>query len=215
MAATNKKSANYIQNWRRCRRYIAIEHNQQVSKWFRVGTSSARTNLANSIRIYAKDTAPQMQAKMAFFKQYIDVENLLALPLIWQTNLMPGIPQLAIIFKPVEKKNYSRYTLHIPHYNGNRSPNITSHTNGNFWGIYKLKDGSKLNAYGSSETEVSRTIREMMRYVGKKWLPDTKKIATGYMPHEPFKRIKLKPIRADYFPEGRKNNPYSEWSYYF
>lgn len=213
-----KKKASNFANWKVSQKYIRIDHNKQVVNWLRGNATTARINLRNSLLIYAKDTASQCLVKMQYFKDYIEplTRKPLALPLAVQTRVLPNRAQLAIIYKPSDPKSKTGYyTLHIPHYDGSRNPIFTAYTKGNFWGKYKLKDGSPLQAYASSKTEVERVIREMMRYVSKKMLLSSKKIATGFMPHEPFNTLKVKPIRADFYPDGHRENSQPKWRKYY
>lgn len=214
-ARSNRKSGRNFQNWKLSQKYIKRLHNQAVVAHFRTGDAPARLNTRNSLLIYPKDTVAQCQIKMQCFKDYIErstPQDLIAFPLSWSTKLHPEIPQLAIIYTSPDPKNRSTYSLHIPHYNGSRNPRFKPHTKGNWWGIYKLRDGSRLTAYCYSKAEVERVIREMMRYVEKRYLPDSKKIPTGYMPHKPFKTIDVRPVRAQYYSKGKKNNRYPDWT---
>ena len=214
----DKKSASNPQNWKIAQRYIRIEHNQTVVKWFRVSNSIARTNLRNSLLIYNKDTASQMLVKMQFFAQYIQKtdDELLSLPLQFKTRVLPNIPQLAIIFRPTDKKiRTGNYTLHIPHYNGSKTPSISGHTKGNHWAKFTCKDGAGVMCYASSKATAIKIVTEMNRYVSRRYKSDQLKPSTGYMEHEPNKKVKVKPIRADYYKDGKKNNPVPDWKYYF
>ena len=212
------KAASSFQNWKISQKYIRIGHNREVELWFREAGSAARFNLRHSLKIYPKDTAAQCQAKMTYFKNYVDFvsREVLSLPLAMQTKTLTNRPQLAIVFRSTEPKSRSgNYTLHIPHYNGDRTPRITAHTKGNYWAIYRLKDGSPLKAYCSTATEAERTVREMIKLVNKRYLPDTKQIATGEIAHKPFKKLRVRPVRADYYPEGHHQGSVPKWRYYF
>jgi hypothetical protein len=214
----DKKSYKNPQNWRRTQRYIRIEHNKQVVKWFRVTDSEARSNLKNSLLLYPKDSASQCLVKMAFFKQYVDFADreALTLPLAIQTRVLPERAQLAVVFRPVDPKVRSgNYTLHIPHYNGNRSPSFSAHTKGNSWGKTTLKDGSSIMVYCSTKSEAEKTVKQLARYVETRYLPSPVLVATGEMPHKPFKVLRVSPHRADYYPEGRKNSHAPAWRHYF
>lgn len=213
----DKRNYSNFQNWRVTQRYIRIEHNKIVRNWFLDGGSSNRQNLRNSLLAYKKDTANQILVKIQFFHHYIRNEEMpLTLPLQYNTRVLPNISQLAIIFRPTSKKSESgNYTLHIPHYNGNKSPNISGHTKGNYWAKYTCKDGASILVYCQTEAEAVKIAKQMNKYVDSKYKADLIKPATGYMAHEPNKIVKVKPIRADYYKEGKKERVTPDWRYYF
>ncbi len=106
MANTNRKKATNAQNWKITQRYLRIEHNKIVNAWFRnASTGTTRASLRNSMLIYKKDSAIQVTAKMQFFANYINkkTDDILTLPLQYQTRPLPGVPQLAIIYRPTAK----------------------------------------------------------------------------------------------------------------
>ena len=217
MSTVNKKRnySNYS-NWRVTQRYIRIEHNKFIVKWFRDTGSRTRQNLRNSLLIYKKDTANQILVKIQFFNQYIDRQEAVTLPLQYNTRVLPNISQLAVIFRPTSKESKSgNYTLHIPHYSGSKTPNISVHTKGNHWAKHTCKDGASILVYCKTEAEAVKIANQMNRYVDSKYKSSSSKPATGYMAHEPNKVVKVKPIRADYYKEGKKNQIIPDWRYYF
>ena len=184
--------------------------------WFRDLTTKSRINLRNSLLIYKKDTASQMLTKIQFFKNYVQSNETLSLPLQFNTRVLPTIPQLAIIFRATSKTNKSgNYTLHIPHYSGNKTPRISSHTKGNYWAKYTCRDNSSILVYCNTKAEAIKIAKQMNHYVERKYKSAQLNPSTGYMEHEPNKIVKVKPVRADYFPTGKQNNPYPEWRYNF
>ena len=217
--ATAKEKRNYrnFENWRVTQRYIRIEHNKTIVSWFRESGSEARQNLRNSLLIYSKDTANQILVKIQFFNQYVNRQQFtVSLPLQYNTRVLPNIPQLAVIFRPTSKSNKSgNYTLHIPHYNGNKSPKISTHTKGNYWAKYTCKDGAPIMVYCSSKAGAVQLAREMNKYVESKYRSDELEPATGYMAHKPNKIVKVKPVRADYYKQGKKNHITPTWRYYY
>ena len=155
---------------------------------------------------------------MQFFNTYIRElgSEAISFPLQFTTKKLPNVPQLAVVYRPTSNKNQSgNYTLHIPHYTGNKSPNISPHTKGNHWAKYTCKDGASILVYCSSKAEAIRVARELNRYVKPKFKSSEKNPSTGYMEHEPNKVVKVKPVRADYYREGKKFNPHPDWRYYF
>ena len=219
MANTNRKKATSAQNWKITQRYLRIEHNKIVTAWFRdAGTGTTRASLRNSILIYQKDSAIQVTAKMQFFANYINkkTDDILTLPLQYQTRPLPGVPQLAIIYRPTAKSSKSgNYTLHIPHYNGSRTLNITPHRKGNHWAKFTCQDKSSILVYCSSKAEAVRVATELNRYVDKKYKSEQIKPSTGYMEHKPNKIIKVAPLRADFYQTGKANQTAPNWKYYF
>lgn len=134
----------------------------------------------------------------------------------FNTRVLPNISQLAVIYRPIERGNKSgNYTLHIPHYNGNKAPQISPHKKGNYWAKYTCKDGASILVYCSTKAEAVKVARELNRYVNAKYKSTQKNPSTGYMEHEPNKEIKVKPLRADYYKQGKKNQISPTWRYYF
>lgn len=217
MVNRDRKLASNFQNWKISQRYIRIDHNKSVIKWFRDESSIARINLRNSILIYKKDSASQILAKMQYFANYVNqrTDELLSFPAQFQTRVLPEIPQLAIIFRPVQESRSGNYTLHIPHYNGNRIPRVSQHTKGNWWAKFTCQDKASIMVYGSSKTEAIRVATELNRYVELKYKSSQIKASAGFMEHKPNKKIKVKPVRADFYSTGKQNRITPDWRYYF
>lgn len=216
MATSPTTSTN--QEWRYTQKFIRIEHNKQVKAWFSEAGSPTRQNLRNSILIYKKDTALQILVKIQFFQSYINrnEDDILTLPLQYNTRVLPGISQLAIIYRPTSKESESgNYTLHIPHYSGTKTPKISGHTKGNHWAKYTCKDGASIMVYCNSEAEAIKIAKELNRYVERKYKSSEIKPATGHMNHKPNKVVKVTPSRADFYKNGKENNRLSDWKYYF
>jgi hypothetical protein len=134
-------------------KYISITHNRVVKKHFRDleksnqannNISSARANLRNELLIKPTDSAPIITLKLTYFREYIstlEVDAIATLPDRWSIKRPNLIPELVIIFRNTTQKSRSgNYSLHIPHYNGNRNPIIFSYEKGNWIGL-KLKLG--------------------------------------------------------------------------
>ncbi|NJM57988.1 MAG: hypothetical protein HC857_11895 [Synechococcales cyanobacterium RU_4_20] len=77
-----------------------------------------------------------------------------ATPMSWALKPGASRPQLAIIYRP--EGRYSNHTLHIPHYGGDRTPNLPSYQKGSILGYWVLADGSKLQVYASTEREARK-----------------------------------------------------------
>lgn len=204
--------------WRVNHKYLRIQHNKRVNRWFKleISSSKGRTNLRNSLLIYSKDSAQQITAKITYFNsiqlEYLDIE-IPASAVSW--NVRPGnnIPQLAIIYRSVEKNNKSgNYVTHIPHFNGNKNPKFANHTKGNFWAKLILKDGSNVVTHGKTESQAESNLKELARYIDTKYKSNN--IKQGQYKHKINKEIKVKPIRGDFYKLGKEQG-YPTWSISF
>ncbi len=213
-------------SWEFTQRIVRIWHNRLVRKHFKdVGsddsTGSGRATLKSSVIIRDEDSALETLVKLVFFWLYLKgIDAISSMPFQWQMLPEFDRPQLAVIFRVQERKNKSgNYTLHIPHYNGNRQPEIPEYTKGNWWARVILKDNSKLTVYAQTKTEAERVIDKLTHYIDRKYLVEHSKPSFGYMEHKPFKEIKVKPHRADFYSQGKKDSSGKRndisWRYYF
>lgn len=207
-------------------KYILITHNRVVKKHFRdlkniTSTASnnvanARLNLRNELLIKPTDSAIIIDLKLTYFREYISEwkgDALATLPERWNIKPTNDIPELVIIFRDKNKKSKSgNYSLHIPHYNGNKNPNITSYDKGNWRGCLILKDNSRLEVNAKSESEAKQVINQLKKYVETKYLTDDLHVSPRK--GKQIKEITVRPIRADYYPTGYGDlNP--NWRHYF
>ena len=217
MVNLEKKKFNNPENWKITQRYTRIIHNKAVINWFKTTNTTSRLILRNSILIYKKDSANQILVKIQLFKDYIESTNkyVIAYPESYQLRAEVGRPQLAIIFSPTEKQyRNQQYVTHLPHYNGNRIPNIKSYYKGNFWAKVVLKDNSHIVVNGRTKTEAVNVVKHFLRSVNPKYSINSNFIKTGEYLGKPFKVMKMKPRRADFYSKG-KLQPSPDWQYYF
>jgi hypothetical protein len=165
------------------------------------------------LQINKNESALTCVVKLVFFKLYIsDLKPIAAFPEHWNLRVSKEIPQLVCIYKNSSKTSDSgNYALHIPHYNGNKSPNLPSYTRGNYWARLILKDNSRIIVYANSETEAKRVVNRLSDYVQNKYLTDN--LAQGKLSKKLFEENKTNPVRADYYEKGK--NQYLTWRKYF
>lgn len=207
-------------SWEFTQRIIRIGHNRKVKKFFKdissdSSLSNGRAVLKTTLLIRDNDSAIEVLNKQIYFNN-IYQELIATLPDGWQIKKGQNIPQLAIIFRPVDKSNKSgNYTLHIPHYNGSKNPKITSYYKGDYWARWILKDNSQIVVNAKTKAEALKTIKKLEKQVALKFqTKETPWLTTGKVSDGTYKEIKVKPIRADYYPEGKENN-LPLWRYYF
>ncbi len=146
----------------------------------------------------------------------LEIDPITSFPEGWQIKKGENISQLAIIFRPEDKNNKSgNYLTHIPHYNGSSKPNIPSYRKGDFWARWRLADNSHIIVFASSKAESIRVIRNLERYVKPSFRTnETPWLVTGQASTGTYKTLKVKPVRADYYPKG-KEELIPQWRYYF
>lgn len=206
--------------WERTQRYARILHNRSVKKHFRdIKTDSKRDGrgaLKTAMLIDDKDSAMQVLVKMQLFRDHMAQTELVAsLPDTWQLRIPESRPQLAIIYRIKDKTKKTRsgnYTLHIPHYEGSRKPQINPYQKGNYWARMVCKDNSKLVVYAKTQTEAKETLRELSRYVSSKFR--TQNITLGKLEGDPYKIAKAVPLRADYYKHGHLKGAIPTWRTY-
>ena len=218
MANKSPKFDTY--SWEFTQRMIRIGHNRRVKRYFRdissdTRTDTGRTALKTSLLIRDNDSALESLNKMTYFSNYLAKDFSATMPDGWQIIKGQDIPQLAIIFRPTDKNNKSgNYTLHIPHYNGDRTPNFPIYTKGTHWARWILKDNSRLVVNASTKAEALRVIKKLEKYVDRKFQTNESLwLTTGEVAKDIYKKLKVAPLRADYYPEG-KNNNLPKWRVY-
>ena len=206
-------------SWEFLQRIVKINHNRNVKNYFKDIRSDNKTNtgraaIKTALLIRDADSALEVIVKQNYFAQLAD--PVISFPTQFQTRVLPEVSQLAIIFRPTDKNSRSgNYTLHIPHYNGIRTPNIPKYKKGNYWAKFTCTDKSSVIVYASSKAEAIRVAKSLNRYVKPKYKSDEIQPSTGFMAHTPFKELIVEPIRADYYPKGKQNRITPEWRYYF
>lgn len=208
-------------SWEFTQRIIRIGHNRRVKQYFKdiksdTDTKTGRTALKTALLIRDEDSAIESMNKLLYFSNYLNAENVTSYPEGWLLKKGQDIPQLAIIYRDTDKKTRSgNYTLYIPHYNGDKTPNIPAYSKGDYWARWILKDNSQLLVNGKTEAEAIRVINKLESYVDRKF--NTKEITglkVGRYIRGTVKEIKVAPLRADYYSEG-KENAVPKWRHYF
>jgi hypothetical protein len=208
-------------SWEFTQRMIRIGHNRRVKQYFKdiksdTDTNTGRTALKTALLIRDNDSAIESMNKLLYFSNYLNQENVTSYPEGWLIKKGQDIPQLAIIYRDTDKKTRSgNYTLYIPHYDGNKTPNIPAYSKGDYWARWILKDNSQLLVNGKTEAEAIRVINKLERHVDRKF--NTKEIEglkVGRYTKGTVKEIKVAPLRADYYPEGKENSM-PKWRHYF
>lgn len=215
MANIDFRSADYLH------KQIRIAHNREIIRWFKDvpdnNTNSGRAGLKAALRIYKDDSNTDALLKITHFQMYIrklkGIDAVATVPEDYEIKAQSKRPQLVIIFRPTSNAIKSgNYSFVIPHYNGNKTPTIKPYDKGNYWARLILKDNSYLRINGKTETEALNYLKSLKKFINKKYLTDD--ITTGVYHAKPFKEIKLKPIRADFYPKG-KEEMFPLWRHYF
>lgn len=208
-------------SWEFTQRMIRIGHNRKVRKYFKdiksdTSTNTGRTALKTSLLIRDADSALECLNKMTYFTNYLDRDFTATYPEGWQTKKGQNIPQLVIVYRNTDPKSKSGdYPLYIPHYNGNRNPKVPSYYKGDHWARWILKDNSRIIVNAKTEAEALRVIRKLEKYVDRKFqTKETPWLTTGEAAKGTYKEIRVAPIRADYYPQG-KHQSLPQWREYF
>lgn len=210
-----------VNSWEFTQRMIRIGHNRRVKEFFRdvksdSDTVTGRGALKSALLIRDADSAIESMNKMLYFNSYLNSDNLASYPEGWLIKKGQNIAQLAIIYRDLDKTSVSgNYTIHIPHYNGNKSPNIPNYVKGDYWARWILKDNSQILINGKTEAEAIRVISKLESYVDNKFRSkEIEGLKIGRYTRNRIKQIKVAPLRADYYPEG-KENFMPKWRHYF
>ena len=212
---TTKRPANKFDanSWEFTQRIIKIGHNRRVKQYFRdlksdTNTNTGRQAINTALLIRDNDSALEVVNKQLYFSNYLDRELLASYPDGWQIKKGQNIPQLAIIYRDTSpQSNSGNYTTYIPHFNGNKNINIPSYNKGDYWARWILKDNSQIVINARTENEALKVIKRLEKYVEKKYqTPEKPWLTTGKTANGTYKKIKVTPIRADYYPEGKENN---------
>ena len=208
-------------SWEFTQKMIRIGHNRRVRNYFKDiavddSKNTGREAIKASLLVRDEDSAIETLNKMTYFANYLEQENISTYPEGWETKKGQDIPQLAIIYRDIDKKAISgNYVLHIPHFDGTRTPRVPTYTKGDYWARWILKDNSQIVVNGSTKAEAVRVIRRLERYVDSKF--QTKEVPwlkLGEYSRGTIKKIKVAPLRADYYPEGKAVS-IPKWRHYF
>lgn len=207
-------------SWEFTQRMIRIGHNRRVKQYFKdtksdTDTSSGRAAIKVALLIRDEDSAIECQVKMLYFSNYLEDDKIVSYPEGWEMRKGKNIPQLAIIFRDTNKNSISgNYTVHIPHYNGDKKPKLPTYNKGDYWARWILKDNSQMLVNGKTEAEALRVVNILEKQVDTKFRTDKVPwLKVGHYTTGTIKQIKVAPIRADYYPTGKENN-YPKWRHY-
>jgi hypothetical protein len=210
-----------VNSWEFTQKMIRIGHNRRVKEYFRdiksdTDTGTGRAALKTALLIRDADSAIESMNKMLYFNSYLNSDHLASYPEGWLIKKGQNIAQLAVIYRDLDKTSLSgNYTIHIPHYDGNKSPNIPVYTKGDYWARWILKDNSQLLVNGKTEAEALKVISKLESYVDNKFRSkEIEGLKVGRYTKNKIKQIKVAPLRADYYPEGKENS-IPKWRYYF
>ncbi len=219
MSKTNSNKID-AKSWEFTQRIIRIGHNRKVKQFFKdinsdTSFANGRAVLKTALLIRDNDSAIETLNKQIYFNN-IYQELVTSYPDGWQIRKGQDIPQLAIIFRPVDKDNKSgNYTLHIPHYNGSKNPKVDSYYKGDYWARWILKDNSQIVVNAKTKAEALKTIKKLEKQVISKFqTPELPWLTTGKVTKGTYKEIQVKPIRADYYPKGKAES-IPLWRHYF
>ena len=208
------------QSWEFTQRIIRIGHNRRVKKYFRdiksdTRAATGRQAIKVALLIRDDDSAIETMNKMLYFSNYLDRDLIATQSDGYQIKKGQDIPQLVIIFRDVDPKAISgNYQLVIPHYDGDRTPRIPSYQKGNHWARWILKDNSQIIVNAKTEAEALKTIKKLEKLVDRKYRTDeTPWLTTGLVSKKTYKEVKVRPHRADYYPEGKASG-YPKWRSY-
>lgn len=207
-------------SWEFTQKVVRIGHNRRIQQYFKdiksdKDTNTGRAALKTALLIRDEDSALEVQVKMTYFTGYLNGDYVISYPEGWEMKKGTQIPQLAIIFRDTNKNSISgNYTLHIPHYNGKKKPTLPIYEKGDHWARWILKDNSQILVNARTEAEVIRVIGILEKQVESKFR--TEKIPwmkLGRYTRGTIKQIKVAPIRADYYPNGKENS-FPKWRHY-
>lgn len=216
------KLPSNFNSWKYTAKVIRQIHNTDVSRHFSDiknddDLSRGRSGLKAGLIIRAKDSALEILNKQIIFRLGIQQNSsssggVASFPMGWVLKPGDDIPQLAIIYRVQEKPRSGNYTIYIPHYNGNKSPNIPSFSKGSFGVILELKDNSKITVYAKSHDYGKNYISKyLLPLVNSNFKTNNykfvtrKNIAVGTM----------QPLRADFYPAGKAGGISPLWRHYF
>lgn len=209
-------AANHT-SWKFTLKVLRIYHNRAVVKHFRDTTDSNPTNgkqaIKSSLLIRSNDSALQCMNKQMLFMR-IQQDYIVSIPESWIIKSIGGnIRQLKIIYRTVEKSGSGNYDLVVPHYKGSKSINPPKYTKGEQPVVYNLKDRTKIVVNAINEQEGRKLIEYLLRFVDDRYINDKKD--NFVIPGKTrIKKQLMKPIMADFYPEGQDNH-IREWRIYF
>jgi hypothetical protein len=215
-ANPQKKSSNYK---------VLIQvgmklHNPQVIQAYQEHLDSDEQTIepiySKYLRLYPEDSVWEILIKFCLF--YL-VDGRLwvqsSTPMWWAQKGPSFKPQLAIQFRPVEKRRkfgYGSYAgnpeLHIPHYNGDLSPHISAYTVGKFSAKYTLTDQTYIMVNAHTSDEAIEMVQKLAAYTKSAYRPEGEikdNITTNTRRKNPrMDGMKIAPFKAQYYTRGTK-----------
>jgi hypothetical protein len=213
-------------SWKFTLKVLRIYHNRAVVKHFNKDTTDSKpTNgrqaIKSSLLIRRNDSALQCMNKQMLFMRIqqdyivsIPEDYIVSIPESWIVkSIGSNIRQLKIIYRTVEKSGSGNYDLVVPHYNGSKSINPPRYIKGQQPVVYNLRDRTKIVVNAINEKEGRKLIEYLLRFVDNRYINDKKDnfVIPGITR---IKKQLMKPIMADFYPEGQ-NNHIREWRIYF
>jgi hypothetical protein len=194
-------------------------HNPQVIQAYREHLDSEEQTIepiySKYLRLYPEDSVWEILIKFCLF--YL-VDGRLwvqsTTPMWWAQKGASFKPQLAIQFRPVEKRHkfgYGSYAgnpeLHIPHYNGDLEPHIPAYTVGRFSAKYTLTDQTYIQVNSYTAEEAQEMVIKLAGYTNLKHRPDgdiTDNLTYTSRKKKPrMDGMKIAPYKAEYFAAGK------------
>lgn len=198
---------------------LAIElHNPLVAAAYDKDPGEDTLFLLKHLRIDPEDSIQHIGLKMNLFYLAAGRQPAIApIPTFWAAKAERFRPQLAIHFRPVNRRKlaYKRYDsnglLHIPHYNPKeRSPKLPHYVIGSQTCKYHLKDGSHILVNAQTEEGALEMVKAMAKYV-----QTSRKPAGGVEANCTFTKrrgktlaldgVEMKPIKAVFYERGDKS----------
>jgi hypothetical protein len=141
-------------------------------------------------------------------KEEIRTDNCIAFPEHWQIPIEHHRPQLVV--QCAEKKQdgtlgSAKYVVSIPHYQWRYSdapPPFSYLNKGNYYGVLKLKDNSKIQVYAESEWEARRVLLDIRGSIDLEQVQGST-IRTGEIDGPGFKKVKVYPKYATFWTKGK------------
>ncbi len=206
---------------RRLTRKILIErHNYNVVQVFKHAHGRDVINepeaaVRNACLIKTKDTDSLAILKVLLFSEVLGfTQHKLSMPELY-TLQASNIPQLCITYIPIHyPKQRGYYQFTIPHYAGSHVPPAPFYHKGKHYRIWKLKDGSTLQAYANSDEGALQMLETYRGHINPQFKPAEFNPRKGEVSGHKHKQIELKPFRADYYPQGL-NSGVVEWQHWY
>jgi hypothetical protein len=194
-------------------------HNPQVIQAYKEHLDSEEQTIepiySKYLRIYPEDSVWEILIKFCLF--YL-VDGRLwvqsSTPMWWAQKGQSFKPQLAIQFRPVEKRKkfgYGSYAgnpeLHIPHYNGDLNPHIPAYTVGKFSAKYALTDQTYIQVNASTHEEAEQMVLKLASYTKQEYRPTgsiDENLTSNTRKKKPrMDGMKIAPYKAEYFERGK------------